>query len=557
MSAAHRNPSEIANSNPFMPTASPDQFAAEVSAFAFTSRNPFDDIAAEPAAVADAPARFVMTRRGPDLDAAEFELPDATSVEVMILWGDNVLHVAHLTPPRSFHVGEEESKNIKCDYFLPHDKLGAPRAPLVVFDPSEGLSLVVLPNAQGFVEIAGEGRRSLETLVAHGAARPCPELPGAMQVRIGLGAKARVAVGDLVFLVSVGHAARKSAGNGLLDRDWTTSLYVGLSMAVHAGMLAAMATFMPSLGGLNDDEAMSRDQLYLMQQYLTATAEPMQEAREADQTVDQQTADNRSGGSGQRATGAEGSMGNPVSRETNGTYGVRGDKENKDPHIARTAALREASTFGLIGVLNSGLGGDMNAPTAPWGRDDSWGNDPLSARGNMWGDSIRDAYGSNGLGLSGIGEGGGGRGEGIGLDSIGTIGRGAGLGDGQGIGNGHGRFMNGHHPKPPVVRLPGVTTVNGKLPPEVIQRIVRQNFGRFRVCYEGGLRGNPALQGRVAVRFIIGRDGAVSNVSNAGSDLPDPNVVQCVTSAFYGLSFPEPEGGIVSVVYPILFQPGE
>ena len=85
---------------------------------------------------------------------------------------------------------------------------------------------------------------------------------------------------------------------------------------------------------------------------------------------------------------------------------------------------------------------------------------------------------------------------------------------------------------------------------------MRQNFGRFRLCYENGLRNNPNLQGRVAVRFVIGRDGAVSNVGNGGSDMPDSGVVSCVVRAFYGLSFPQPEGGIVTVVYPIMFSPG-
>ncbi len=248
-------------------------------------------------------------------------------------------------------------------------------------------------------------------------------------------------------------------------------------------------------------------------------------------------------------------MGNPNSRDTNKRYGVAGPKDNKDPHIARSAALREAAEFGMIGLLNTGAGGDPNAPTAPWGRDDSLGNDPISARGNMWGDSIGDAFGAGGLGLSGIGEGGGGRGEGIGLGSIGTLGHGAGTGTGQGFGSGHGRLGGSHRTKPPQVRM-GATTVNGRLPPEVIQRIVRQNYGRFRLCYENGLRNNPNLQGRVAVRFVIGRDGSVSNVGNGGSDLPDPGVVQCVIRAYYGLSFPQPEGGIVTVVYPIMFSPG-
>ena len=103
---------------------------------------------------------------------------------------------------------------------------------------------------------------------------------------------------------------------------------------------------------------------------------------------------------------------------------------------------------------------------------------------------------------------------------------------------------------------PGTTTISGRLPAEIIQRIVRQNYGRFRNCYEQGLSRNPNLEGRVQVRFIIGRDGSVSNVHSGDSDLPDSGVVGCVISAYYGLSFPEPEGGIVTVVYPIMFQPG-
>lgn len=108
---------------------------------------------------------------------------------------------------------------------------------------------------------------------------------------------------------------------------------------------------------------------------------------------------------------------------------------------------------------------------------------------------------------------------------------------------------------PTVVRY-GAMSVSGRLPPEVIQRIIRQNFGRFRLCYERGLSMNPNLQGRVSIRFVIGRDGAVSNIGNAGSDMPDGGVVSCIVRSFYGLSFPQPEGGIVTVVYPISFSPG-
>ena len=181
----------------------------------------------------------------------------------------------------------------------------------------------------------------------------------------------------------------------------------------------------------------------------------------------------------------------------------------------------------------------------------------MSARGNMWGDAIGDSFGAGGLGLSGVGEGGGGRGEGIGLGNIGTLGHGAGTGTGQGFGNGHGRLGGAHQTKSPSLRQ-GATQVNGRLPPEVIQRIVRQNFGRFRLCYENGLRNNPNLSGsrlgqvrhrplrrRLARRKTAARTcriRASCSASSAGSG----------TSRF-----PQPEGGIVTVVYPIIFNPGD
>lgn len=101
------------------------------------------------------------------------------------------------------------------------------------------------------------------------------------------------------------------------------------------------------------------------------------------------------------------------------------------------------------------------------------------------------------------------------------------------------------------------TEVNGVIPAEVIQRIVRLNFGRFRNCYETGLRTNPSLGGRVATKFIIDRAGAVMTSQDGGSDLPDQTVVSCVVKSFQTLSFPNPQGGLVTVNYPLLFSPDQ
>jgi hypothetical protein len=192
--------------------------------------------------------------------------------------------------------------------------------------------------------------------------------------------------------------------------------------------------------------------------------------------------------------------------------------------------------------------------------------DAASAVGNMWGSGAGESFGAGGLGLSGIGEGGSGTGSGIGLGAVGSVGHGAGSGSGQGFGSGaaggqgfgsgHGRLGGAHSTQPPQVRM-GATQVSGRLPPEIIQRIVRQNFGRFRGCYEQGLRANANLQGRVSVRFLIDLDGSVIQAANGGSDLPDTATVDCIVRAFTGLSFPQPEGGRITVVYPLVFSPGD
>lgn len=122
-------------------------------------------------------------------------------------------------------------------------------------------------------------------------------------------------------------------------------------------------------------------------------------------------------------------------------------------------------------------------------------------------------------------------------------------GDGEGIGLG----SNGPSNRPSIRN--GQTKVTGKLPPEVVQRIVRQSFAKYHACYEAGLAKDPTLRGRVSVAFTIDKTGAPTAVKSDASDLPNKDVIACVTKAFEKLSFPAPEGGTVSVVYPLSFSP--
>ena len=66
-------------------------------------------------------------RSTPPLDPRELDTTEA-AIEVVIVWGGlSVLHVAHLSPPRAFYVGEREA-----DFLLGRDTLGLDRVPIVL-----------------------------------------------------------------------------------------------------------------------------------------------------------------------------------------------------------------------------------------------------------------------------------------------------------------------------------------------------------------------------------------------------------------------------------------
>jgi hypothetical protein len=95
----------------------------------------------------------------------------------------------------------------------------------------------------------------------------------------------------------------------------------------------------------------------------------------------------------------------------------------------------------------------------------------------------------------------------------------------------------------------------GHIPPDVIQSIVRSQFGAYRDCFEAGLVRDNALKGTARVSFTIERDGSVSHASGEGSTLADPEVVRCVVDGVGKLRFPAPDDGTVTVIYPIQFSP--
>lgn len=488
------------------------------------SNNPFRPRIVTPQSN-DEEATFAMVQSGPPVVASEVERADADAVEVTVCWGTTVLCVRHLEAGETFRLG-----NADADFVTPEGLLPSSGHELIAM--RQGVPTLVVPSGAA-VSVKGE-----------------PALANVTELPLSSGTSCRLELGNLSFRVAAVAAGKRTARR-VFGGDHHTAASFGITALVCGALMGTLAYFVPPLG-LTEDDSAAQDRMYAIQQYLASASE--RERERVQDRLDEGEFQSGSNETAAAAAGESGKMGKVGAAPKNRRAGIEGPKDNADPHMAREKALRDARSFGMIGLLSAEQG--STGPTVPWGRSEASGTDDMSADGNMWGDTLGESGGSGGLGLSGIGSGGGDRGESVGLLGIGTCGSAVCAGLTHGFGNSVGRQAMGHKTSVPQMRMGTTTVSSGTLPADVIQRVVRQNYGRFRMCYENGLRSNPNLAGRVAVRFVISRDGAVTNASNAGSDLPDSSVVGCVVGAYYGLSFPAPKDGIVTVNYPIQFSPG-
>jgi len=112
-------------------------------------------------------------------------------------------------------------------------------------------------------------------------------------------------------------------------------------------------------------------------------------------------------------------------------------------------------------------------------------------------------------------------------------------------------------PAPRTVKMfdKGVTA-KGDLPPEVIKRILRASFGRFRACYEKALAKDPKLTGKVVVQFVIDGTGAVSaSKLDPATTITDATMQTCVLGLYKGIAFPMPAKGTVDVTHSMEYAP--
>jgi hypothetical protein len=96
----------------------------------------------------------------------------------------------------------------------------------------------------------------------------------------------------------------------------------------------------------------------------------------------------------------------------------------------------------------------------------------------------------------------------------------------------------------------------GEIDAAKVTGVVGRKMNAVEACLEEGLQADPALKGKMTVRFTIGTDGKVSEASAPVNELP-PSVAGCVTEAFRGFRFPPAKSGAVTLEVPFLIEPAE
>jgi len=423
-----------------------------------------------------APAYRRMARQTASLPLGE------TLVEVVVSWGDDCpLAVAHLRPGERFVLASQGSTDPDAPCFV-HPAIDRGAHPLV---ERIGRDCQVTPPGGAPFVLARDER----TVIDHDGVR---------------------------------YAVRHVPVAERLPPRRTDRLFGAATALSLVGTLAAGAW----LRGVDHDHRLTRDDGDTLRMLIAHG--PSQRAVSYAPTHAEGGVGTE-GGTGLRAPGDEGASGLRRAPQTSRTWA-------RPPRRGPSRAETTASAADR--VLHRGVFSALGAPGAgPWGALTTGDSDDRHASGAMYGTTLGDARGFEGLGLLGRGWGGGGRGdELVGLGRVQTHGHGTDHGVGMGLGNGG--YCGCGAPSP-----------GTSLDAAAIRRVVQRNLGQVRHCYEQALALVPDAEGRIAVRWVIGSEGAVlaSEVTdNATGSTP---LGECVAHAARRWQFPATDN-VVTVNYP-------
>lgn len=476
-------------------------------------------------------------RRAPTFEEDEADSDGTRTLEVVAMFGETVIDIAHLREAGAYTIGQDNAVN----YFVRSNAVPEDPYPLARTD---GTDMVVnMPEGtSGDVMLEGQVY-SLDELRGAGKLGKSQSVGRSESLRLPAKARARLQVGDSTFLVNHVAGVRVLPPTGFWSTiDAKFSKYIIGAAALHA-LFAAIILSVPE-----DAERLELDAFDVQERYVEFMLKPEQEKEEKVEDLFKGLKEEESEASA-KARDAEGKMGKKDSDKQNAKWAIKGPPDQKEIQLAKERAKMQA-----VQTANAAFNQLEGEMSAVWGTQErALGADAVSALGNMFGDKTGEAAGYGGFGVAGAGRGGGGFSEtSIGVGNIGTMGRGSGEG-GSNYGRGVSRYGERSGKIPQVI--PGKPIVSGSLDMETIRRIIRQHQAEYKYCYEKQLNIKRDLAGKVTVKFTIAGNGSVIAASVDESTMGDREVENCLVDKIKRWVFPEPKGGgIVIVKYPFVFK---
>jgi hypothetical protein len=97
--------------------------------------------------------------------------------------------------------------------------------------------------------------------------------------------------------------------------------------------------------------------------------------------------------------------------------------------------------------------------------------------------------------------------------------------------------------------------VDGSLTEAEVARAMKRYVGALKACYEGALKVNRRLGGKLVLKFEVSSEGRTQNLAFEAAGLRSGEVEECIGRRARHWRFPRSEG-TAFVEYPILFTPG-
>lgn len=373
------------------------------------------------------------------------------------------------------------------------------------------------PGWDGFVDVGETRYNSFEELAAAG--KSTKTAAGGYEIPMDDDTRVAVDIEGMVFFAQMVSPGRKAMANMTQGVDWVFAAIATLLMCA-ALVFFVLVYLTPARSETSQADGL--DDRYV--ELLMEKPEPEKKPGGNPDAGEGAKAKKEEGKVGKKDAEVEKAKGNKVEikkqemdRQIVDQAGIMGAMEDDALSAALGASGLSADVMGGIGGL-------------------------IGAQGTQ--------IGSGGLGARGSGIGGGGTAEGLG--GLGTKGSGSGA---SGFGSGGGNF--GQKGEGGIAGVGGDPIVIGALDRSLIDAVIKQHMNAIKYCYQRELTKNPALGGKIVIKFTIAKDGTTSSASTKSTTMSNTAVEQCIEGRFMRMQFPQPKGGgIVIVSYPFMFSPG-